>query len=302
VTALWLFLYLACLTRLVGLYTLPSRSWSTLFLVLPLLLLPASVWLKKQWPRAFQGWPPKIAGLLALGAALGLARLLNLDFWDTKLAPASALAALLGLGAQWVLLAHADETEGPGIWLWIAFWEYAGAWHPALTLLGLGLGACLAAFGALPHRPAPERPQAPLRIWPAFLLLGLALPKPSWDLILEPTWAQAFSAFALGAALSYLPWLRKPGARLPQSALLVLLSTFFVCYPSSLAWLWALLLGILAGWVWARLPRPIPVLRLSVAFLLGLLLSAALHANAGRPFLRHFVWLGGGSAKAFWFS
>jgi hypothetical protein len=42
----------------------------------------------------------------------------------------------------------------------------------------------------------------------------------------------------------------------------------------------------------------LPILPLTSAFLAGLVLSFALHANAGRPVLRHFVWLGGGTT--FW--
>jgi len=302
VIALWLFLYLAWLLRTLGMLTVEGRSWSTFFLLLPLLLLPISIQARKRWPRAFEGWALRIAGIAALVGALCLARLLSLDFWDTKRAGASALVALVGLGLQWVMLARPEASEGPGLWIWIAFWEYTGAWHPALPPLGAGLGACLTAFGAFAPQPAPVVPTRPMRVWPALLLLGLALPKPSWDFLLEPTWAMAFSAFAFGAAVSHLYWIQRIGSKISERYLLVALAAFFVLYPSSRSALWALLLGLFGGWIWARLPRPLPVLRLSMAFLAGLILSFALHANAGRPGLRHFVWLGGGSARVPWFN
>lgn len=297
-TALWLFLYVACLVRVVSLFTLDGRSWSTFLLMLPLLMLPLSLRWKTRHPRTFQGWPLRIAGLLALATSVGLAHWLTLDFWDIRRCTASALAALMGLAFQWVTLARPEECDGPGLWIWIAFWEYTGAWHPALTIMGMGVGACLTAFGALPRHPSPEGPLRPLRVWPALLLLGLALPKPVWDYLQEPAWAHIFAVFALGVALTHAGWLRRAGARIPEGMLLMALGLLFILYPPSWAWVWALVLGGFAGWIWARLPRPLPILPLTSAFLAGLVLSFALHANAGRPVLRHFVWLGGGTT--FW--
>ena len=295
--ALWLFLYLAWLVRNLGLLTLEERSWSTFFLVLPLLVLPLTARLRRQRPEWFHGWPTRIAGLIALASSLVLARLLLLDFWDTKRVGASVLLALLGLGLQWVMLARPEPLGGLRLWLWIAFWEFAGAWHPALTPLGAGLGACLLAFDLFPRQPWPHSSRYALRVWPALFLLGLTLPKPAWDFLLEPTWAQAFSAFALGVAFAHLAFLRGLGEKIPSALLLGAMAVLFVIYPSSIAWVWALLLGILGGWSLPRLPRPLPVVQVSAAFLLGLLLSFLLHANAGRPLLKHFVWLGGGSAR-----
>lgn len=292
--ALWLFLYLAWLVRNLGILTIEERSWSTFFLVLPLLLLPATAWLRRKRAGFFLGWPARLAGLGALVSSLLLARLLLLDFWDTKRVGASVLLAMLGLGLQWVMLARPEPLGGLRLWLWIAFWEYAGAWHSFLTPLGAGMGACLLAFDLFPRQPWPHPSRHVLRVWPTMLLLGLTLPKPAWDFLLEPTWAQAFAAFALGVALAHLAFLRGLGEKIPSALLLSAMAVLFVVYPSSFAWAWALLLGILAGWSLPRLPRPLPVVHLSAAFLLGLLLSFLLHANAGRPLLKHFVWLGGG--------
>jgi len=294
---LWLFLYLAWLVRNLGLLTIEERSWSTLFLVLPLLMLPLTARLRRHRPELFHGWPTRIAGLLALVSSLVLARLLMLDFWDTKRTGASLLVALLGLGLQWVMLARPEKSGGVGLWLWIAFWEYTGSWHMALPGLGAGLGACLIAFERFPKQAWPKGSKHTLRIWPAFLLLGLTLPKPAWDFLLEPTWANAFAAFALGVALAHLAVFRSLGERLPSPLLLATTAILFVLYPSSQAWAWDLLLGLVPGRSWPRLPRPLPVVQLSAAFLVGLLVSFALHANAGRPLLKHLVWPGGGMAK-----
>lgn len=295
--ALWLFLYLAWLIRNLGLLTVEARSWSSVFLVLALVVLPGTAWLRKRRPEWFHGWPTRAAGLVALASALLLTRWLSLDFWDTKRTGASILVALLGLGLQWVMLARPEKTSGFAVWLWIAFWDYAGGWHFALTPLGAGLGACLAAFEWLPRQPVSRGPQRGIGIWPAMLLLGLTLPKPAWDYLLDPTWAVSFAAFALGMGLAQLAGLRRLGERLPSLALLGFIAVLFVAYPSAYAWLWALILGLTAGWMWMRLPRPLPILRVTVAFGLGLLLSFVLHANAGRPLLKHIIWPGGGSAS-----
>lgn len=294
--ALWLFLYLAWLVQNLGLLTVEGRSWSTFFLVLPLLVLPLAARLRARRPEFFHGWSTRVAGLVAAASALFLARLLSLDFWDTKRTGASLLVALLGLGLQWVMLARPEKTGGLGLWLWIAFWEYAGAWHPALTPLGAGLGAALVAFDVLPKQTVSRGPQRSLGIWPVFLLLGLTLPKPAWDFLLEPTWAEAFAAFAVGMGLAQTTPLRSLGDRLPSFLLAGFLALLFVFYPTAYTWAWALVLGVIAGWNWLRLSRPLPMVQVSAAFLLGLLLSFLLHANAGRPVLKHFVWPRGGAA------
>lgn len=292
--ALWLFLYLAWLVRNLGILSIEERSWSTFCLVLPLLALPFTARLRRLRPELFHGWPTRIAGLVALISSLLLARMLSLDFWDTKRTGASLLVALLGLGLQWVMLARPEKSGGISLWLWIAFWEYAGAWHPSFTPLGAGLGAGLVAFDLFPKQPWPPTSQRTVRVWPALLLLGLALPKPAWDFLLEPTWAPAFAAFALGVALTHLAPLRNLGEKLSSTLLLGGMAILFVAYSSAFPWAWALALGGLTGWIWVRLPRPLPAAQLSAAFLLGLLLSFVLHANAGRPLLKHFIWLGGG--------
>lgn len=289
---LWLLLYLASLIQALGLYTLEAKSPTTFLLLLPLLLLPFTARLRRKCPKAFEGWPLRAAGTLALVLSLLLARSLNLDFWDTKRWPAAILAGCLALALQWVTLALPEESDGPGLWLWVACWEYAGGWHPSLTFLGAGLGACLVAFHAFPRQPAPEVSSHPMRPWPALLLLGLALPKPTWDYMLDPIWARSFAAFAFGAALTHARWMRRIGARVPGWALLVALGGLSFVYLSALPWLWALLLGAVAGWIWDRLPRPLPMTSLTWAFLLGLVLSFLLHSNGGRPILHSLLWMG----------
>jgi len=290
VIVLWLFLYLACLIQEAGLYTLEAKSPTTVLLLLPLLLLPLVARLRRKCPGAFEGWPLRAAGTLALVLSLLLARSLNLDFWDTNRWPPAIMAGLLGLALQWVILALPEECDGPGLWIWVAFWEYAGGWHPALTVLGVGLAVCLTAFHAFPRQPAPEPSARPMNPWPALILLGFVLPKPTWDHMLNPTWSRAFAAFAFGAALTHARWMRRIGSRIPGWALLAITGSLGFLYVSALAWLWALLLGAIAGWIWERLPRPLPMMSLTWAFLLGLVLSFMLHSNSGRPILHHLLW------------
>ncbi|MCE1230175.1 MAG: hypothetical protein LWX11_11900, partial [Firmicutes bacterium] len=92
--------------------------------------------------------------------------------------------------------------------------------------------------------------------------------------------------------------MRGLGERLSTNSLLGAMALLFVIYfPLHTGW-WALALGLIGGWLWQRLPRPLPAPKLTAAFLLGLLLSFLFHANSGRPVVKHFVWPGGGSVKA----
>lgn len=291
-TALWLFLYLACIVRAGALYTLDSDSPTVFALLLPVLFLPLSAWLKGRRPGIFVGWPLRAAGLVALAAAFWMTRTFHLDFWDTNRWQPAIVLGLLGFALQWVAVGLKEEGQGAGLWLWVAFWEYTGGWHPLLPLLGAGLGACLMSFQVIPQQSQAKASARTLGPWPAFLLLGFALPKPAWDYLLDPAWAKVFTLFAMGVALALTDWVRRWGLRLPGWALLVATGLLGFVYPSALAWIWGLVLGIVAGWIWVRLPRPIPLASLTWAFLLGMTLSFAFHANAGRPILRSLLWIG----------
>ena len=291
-SAVWLFLYLGCLMRVMTLYRLDLKGPATFLLVLPILLLPLMDRLCRHQPWLQHKVTIRVAGIIALVSALALARTLNLGFADTAHLGMAALYALLGLSLSVVAQAHPGEHTGTGLWIWVAFWEYAGTWHPALTLLGAGLSGFLLAFGQLPE----EEPSSPsvLRInafWAA-LLLGLVLPKPGFDFQFAGTGPSALAVFALAVGVAGLPRLREPLARLPNALPLVLLGLAFVAYPSAWVCSWALVVGLLWGIVLPRISRPLCRTRTSLGFAAGVLVSYTLHSNLGIPFLRRLLWWG----------
>lgn len=290
--AVWLFLYVGCLVRLLTLYRLDAKAPATLIMALPILLLPLMDSLCHAVPALQKKVTLRVAGLLALGAALVLARQLNLGFWETRHLGLGILCALLGLGLSLVVQSQPKEQGGPGLWIWVAAWEFAGLWHPVLTFVGAGLTAFLCAFGIWPGGRALSLTPHRLRpFWP-FLLLGLVLPKPWFDFNLEGQWAAAMAVFALAVGVGGLTLFRTALDRLPTALLMTLLALHLFLYPQGWTLSWAAAVGLLWGCVWPRLSRPLGRTRSSLGFLLGLLISFALHSNLGIPVLRRLLWWG----------
>ena len=289
--AIWLFLYLGCLIRLLTLYRLDLNKPATL-LLLPFLVQPWLAGLCRRQPWLLRQAVLRGAGLLALATALALARSLNLGFWETRHLGMAALGALLGLSLALVAQSQPRASSGPGLWIWIAFWEFAGSWHPVLTLVGAGLAAFLAAFGTWPEsRPATPSVHRLSPVW-TLALLGLVLPKPWFDYQFEGTWAGGMAVFALAAGLASLAAFRERLDRLPSAWPLTLLALAFFIYPSAWILSWAAAVGLLWGLIWSRLPETMPLSRAGLGFAFGLLLSYALHSNLGIPFLRRLLWWG----------
>ena len=291
-SAIWLFLYVSCLVRLLTLYRLDLHHPATLVLLIPILLLPWMDGLRRNQAWLGSKATLRVAGLVALVSALALARILNLGYWETHHLGLAVLAALLGLGLSLVAHAFPRESAGPGLWIWIAAWEYAGIWHPILIVVGVGLSAFLGGFGLWPE----GRPLAPSKrqVNPFWVpcLLGLVLPKPWFDFHLEGTWASVMAVFALTTGLASLPRLRDYLDQIPNLWALLLLAAAFVIYPSAWFLAWAMAVGLLWGILWPRLPRPLPIAKISLGFFLGALVSFFLHSNLGIPFLRPLIWWG----------
>ena len=291
-SAVWLLLWLAGhvhLLALNGLGNAPGRLLLVLLPVLALLLGPA---LHRRLPGLAAPGFRRGAGLAGLAGALAFARLVYLAGWDVGHLAASLATTLGGLGSLLALGAPADEPPpGPGHWLWTGAWMLTGFLDPALPLLGGALAAALAAFGAFPPAPSAEAPCGAAG-FPAFLLLGLALPKPWWDFGPRPDWAWAGLALGLGGALAAWGPLRRRLALLPARTPALGLGLLAVLYGPAFLGAWGLALGGLAALAWDRAPRPFPRARLGLALLLGLLLSFVLHANLWIPGLRHLIWLG----------
>jgi hypothetical protein len=290
--AAWLFLFMGGLIHLLAIYGVDFGNIRTVVVLAPLALVPLPGLLKCHRPDLFAKVPERAVASLGLLCALAFLRGLNLDYWQTQYLPAACLVALMGLTSFWVTLSRPHLEDGPNIWLRIGLWQLTGLLGVGLPLAGASVFAFLAAFGALPpvaHQPSTAKAPSP---FPAALLLGLALAKPWWDYSANPGWAPDLAAWGLGAALAYAPALRKAGARLPMTALNLGLAALFIAYNPDLGWAWGLLLGLVWGWIWQRLDRPLPGKRLTYGLLLGFCLSFALHANLELPILRHILWLG----------
>jgi hypothetical protein len=291
-TAVWLFLYLGTLMRVMTLYRLDFRRPATFLLLLPVLLMPLMERLCRHQPWLLRKPALRVAGIISVASALALASILNLGFADTTSVGLATLYALLGLSLAVVAQALPGECAGFGLWAWIAFWEFTGTWHPILTLLGAGLSGFLVAFAEWPERRRLEPAPRPIHACWAALLLGLVLPKPGFDFQFTGTWPSALAVFSLGVGVAGLATLRKQLDRLPNALPFLLLGLAFVTYPSAWVHAWALVVGLLWGILWPRLPQPISRLRLSLGFIAGVMGSYFLHSNLGIPLLRHLLWWG----------
>ena len=259
----WLLLYLAGLVELTVRYraTLHSKA-ATLILLLPLLAMamPRPRHVAWRW----------FAVVLTLGCALGMARLLSLDFWNTERIDLALLSAGIGLGGLLALREDGGDPDwGLVNWLLIAAGWLCGLWLPMGPWLAMGAAATLALW------PRSARPLHSLAGYSAPWLLfwiGMAISKPWWDSDDWGAWVVAL--WAGGAACSCLPRVR--GWRPPRPLLLIAL--FPLLYPWLPNWLWALPLGLLCGAALQDSARPWPRTA-GYALLAGLLLSYLVHSN-----------------------
>jgi len=261
--AAWLFLYLAGLTELAVRYRATLHNLpATLIVLLPLLAMAAP----RSGHRALR-W----SGVaLTLGCALGMARVLSLDFWNTERIDLALLSAGIGLGG---LLAIREDAGEPAWelsnWLLIAAGWLCGLWLPLGPWIAMGAAATLALW---------PRPRLPLSAvaglsapWLLFWI-GMAISKPWWDSDDWGAWVVAL--WAGGVACSYLPRLRR--WRPPRPLLLIAL--FPLLYAWLAHWLWALPLGLLCGCALQGSARPWPRAA-GYALLAGILVSYLVHSN-----------------------
>ncbi len=291
--AIWIFLYLEGLCRLLAMNGFTIRRAVTCIILLPILALLVGGPVRRRLPALFGANVVRIAGTLGFAALLLLARHLHLAGWDVRDAWPNFLVATGGLGSFWVLLGSAEEASPTvGHWLWIAFWLLTGFLDPALPLVGAGLAGFLTAWGLLPRQPVTGARPAMRQIALTFFLLGLTFSKAGWDFGPRPDWAFAGAALGLGAALAQLSPLQSRLARLPDGVLPLGIGLLAIAYAPGLLLPWGALLGILVSLAWARAPRPFAIARLGGALLLGMVCSFALHSNLWLPGLRHLLWLG----------
>lgn len=290
-SATWLILYLGSLVHLLALHGFGLKHPASFVVLVPVaaaLLLPGVV---RSRPALLPAGILRGAGLVGFACTLLFVKAVYMEAWDSTDWGLNLAAAGAGLGSLLPALTGAG-VPGTGAWAWIAGWMLTGLLDPALPLLGVGLGGMLEGSGFGVDEPQDAGSAPPLRPGLALFLLGLALPKPWWDYGIEREWAWASASFGIGAALVSIGWIRSRLRRLPASLNLGVIGALAVLYTPSLGIAWGLLLGGSAGIAWARFPRPLPLDRSSLAFLLGLLLSFALHANVWIPGVKHLIWLG----------
>jgi hypothetical protein len=291
-SAIWLILYLGSLVHLLVLNGFGLKHPASLIVLLPVaaaLVLPPVF---RRQPRLLPAGLVRAAGLLGFACTLVFVKSVYLEAWDTRDLILSVAIAGAGLGSLLPTLAGLGAPNA-GTWLWVAFWLGAGLLDPALPLLGAGLGGMLAGSGlGLDDSPIPADP--PLaRPWLALFLLGFALSKPWWDFGIEREWAWVSASVGLGAAFATVKPVARQLSRLPASSPVWVLGALALLYTPALGVPWGVLLGLAAGSAWPGLPRrPLPTERVAAAFLLGLVLSFGVHANAWIPGLRHLIWLG----------
>jgi hypothetical protein len=291
-SAVWLFLYLGGLVHLLTLYGYDGLRGGGPVLLVPVVLMPILPWASRRLRWLFDPLLVRGMGLLGFACALLFVRTIYLDAWDSWRWGPDLLAAGAGIGSLWAAAA-APEPPRVGMWLWIGAWQLGGFLDPAVPMLGAGLAGVLSASGQWSASPAEVLPAPSLRrSWLVFLLLGLALPKPWWDFGLRPDWAFPAATVGLGGALASLPSARKRLALVPEFVLALALGVLAILYWPTRSLVWGSAIGIFAATAWVRLPRTGGWAVPGLAFLGGLLLSFALHANAWLPGLRHLIWLG----------
>ncbi|MBL0209690.1 MAG: hypothetical protein IPQ13_02080 [Holophagaceae bacterium] len=291
----WLLLFLGSWVRLLTILGLDFQHGATVLAMAPLGLVAIHLFLPKALKAPDR--PPLRWALASLTGLLSLAfvRLTLLKFWDPAEWLPAILLVLAGLGIAMFAGEEGPADRGPGPWFWVSLWMLLSSRDPVLGLLGAGLAPLVFPWGKAPGAagsgPDGSRPMS----WVLPLLLGLFLPRPWWDWGLHPSAALTVAALGLGGGLAALASSTSFGARLrrlPDWLLLGGLGMVGLLYSPSWGLIWGLLMGILAGCAFARPQRPLRIGAVAGYWILGLLLSFTLQANAWLPGLRHFIWLG----------
>ena len=231
--------------------------------------------------------------LAVLTALLSLAfvRLTLLHFWDPASFLPTILLVLAGLGIAMFASVEPLNDRGPGPWLWVFFWVLISGRDPVLGLLGAGLAPLVfhwenGSKTAQAHETG-SRPGS----WMLPFLLGLFLPKPWWDWGLQSASVLPLAAFGLGGAIASIPLFVNRLRLLPGWVLICTLALTGLLYSPSWGLLWGALMGLVVASAYVRSPRPLPIGAVAGYWLLGMLLSFTLQANAWLPVLGRFAWL-----------
>lgn len=291
----WVFLFLGSWLRLLTISGLNFHHGAAFFATVPLAIVGVQTFLPgalRAPERVFLRW--LLASLVAL-LAIAFTRLTLLRYWD----PAEWLPTLLlmAVGLGLAVFSHEDgpSEQGPGPWLWVALWMLLSGRTPVLGLLGAGLAPLVFHWERLPRVKSLVQTEPHFPVWAWALPLGLFLPKPWWDWGLQPASVFPLTAFGVGGSLAVMGGLspfQDRLRRLPNGLILGALALTGLLYAPSWGLLWGLVMGLLAGCAYGRLPKPLPIAAMAGYWILGLLLSFTLQANACLPFLGRLAWLG----------
>lgn len=298
----WLILFLGSWVRLLTISGQNFHHSATFLALAPLSFvvvhhfLPGALRAPEQ---PFFRWA--LAVLTAL-LTVAFVRLTLLRYWDPTEWMPTILVVLSGLGIALFAGEECPNDRGPGPWLWTGLWMLISARDPVLGVLGAGLAPLVFHWGTAPRRVGSQNPAIPFSVWVLPLLLGLFLPKPWWDWGLRPAAALPLATFGLGGgiAMAGANLIRGAGSRssanplglLPGWILPFAIAVAGVLYSPAWGLAWGALMGVLAALALGRWQRPLPIGTVAASWILGMLLSFTLQANACLPGLGHLIWLG----------
>lgn len=288
----WLILFLGSWVRLLTISGLNFHHGATILALAPLGFVAVHHFLPgvlRAPERSSFRWA--LAVLTAL-LSLAFVRLTLLHFWDPAEWLPTILLVLMGLGIAMFAGEECPDDRGPGPWFWIFLWMLISGRDPVLGLLGAGLAPLVFHWGNVFKASEPVQAGTPFMNWLLPLLLGLFLPKPWWDWGLQSASVLPLAAFGLGGAIaSSSPFANR--LRLLQGWILICaLAVTGLLYSPSWGLIWGALMGILAACAYGRLQKPLAIGATAGFWILGMLLSFTLQANAWLPGLRHLIWLG----------
>jgi len=288
----WLILFLGSWVRLLTISGLNFHHGATILALAPLgfvVVLKFLPGVLRAPERSSFRWA--LAGLTGL-LSLAFVRLTILQFWDPVLFLPTILLVLMGLGIAMFASEECPNDRGPGPWLWIFLWMLISGRDPVLGILGAGLAPLVFHWGKVTRTAKSQQVGTRLGNWMPPLLLGLFLPRPWWDWGLHSNSVLPLAAFGIGGAIASLNPFGNRLKLVPDWALICALTVTGLLYSPSWGLLWGALMGVFAACAWDRLRKPLPIAAVSGYWLLGMLLSFTLQANAWLPVLGRLVWLG----------
>ncbi len=288
----WLILFLGSWVRLLTISGLNFHRGATILVLAPLAFVAIHRFLPgtlRTPERSSVRWT--MAAITALLSLL-FVRLTLLHFWDPASFPPTIMLVFMGLGIAMFASDDCPNDRGPGPWLWVALWMLLSGRDPVLGLLGAGLAPLVFHWGKVPTKGTTQETGNGKTLWVFPFLLGLFLPRPWWDWGLQPDSVLPLAAFGLGGGIASIKLFKEWHRQVPAWILICVLAVVGLLYSPSWGMIWGGLMGILAACAWGPLPKPLPVGAIAGYWILGLLLSFTLQANAWLPGLSHLIWLG----------